>query len=256
MNVFDSNALKGRSFVVTGASSGIGRAVAIGLAELGGSIVACGRDKDRLMLTLENLQGDGHTCSIGDMSSADDACDMLKAIRKTHDIGFDGVFHSAGTASIRPARLTKTEHLEEILGASFFGAMGLARAAAGRGFFKPEGGSIAFMSSVAGKRGQVGMSAYGASRAAISGLVKNLACEMAPQNIRVNSIVSGGVETEMHAQISRGMDSASLAEYEAKHLLGFGNAESISNAAVFLMSDASTWITGTDLLVDGGFMAK
>jgi NAD(P)-dependent dehydrogenase (short-subunit alcohol dehydrogenase family) len=256
MTLFNVNALQGCSYLVTGASSGIGRAVAIGLAVLGGSVVVCGRDKDRLLQTIEGLKGAGHSFFTGDMSSADDACDMLKAIRKDRDEGFDGVFHSAGVANFMPVRMTKSANLDKILGASLFGAIGLARAAAGRGFFKPKGGSIAFMSSVAGERGQAGMSAYGASRAAISGLVKNLACELAPQNIRVNAIVASGVKTEMHEQISRNMSPDGLADYAAKHLLGFGEVESISNAAVFLMSDASKWITGTDLLVDGGYMAK
>ena len=179
MKLFSPIALQGNSYIVTGASSGIGRAVAVKLAELGGSVVACGRNKDRLQLTLEKLNGEGHAIFTGDMSSADAACNMLKAIRMEQSIGFDGVFHSAGVASIRPIRMTKAVHLDEIMGASLFGALGLARAVAGRGFFKSKGGSIALMSSVAGERGQIGMSAYGASRAAISGLVKNLACELA-----------------------------------------------------------------------------
>jgi NAD(P)-dependent dehydrogenase (short-subunit alcohol dehydrogenase family) len=226
------------------------------LAQLGGRVVALGRDEDRLQHTLNQMQGSNHLKVNGNLSSADAAFETLKDARALVDDKIDGIFHGAGVAHIRPARLTKTKHIDEIMGASLFGALGIARAAASRNFCADGGASVIFMSSVAGERGQVGMSAYGASRAAISGLVKNLACELAPQKIRVNSIIAGAVETEMHAEISRGMDENSLDDYKKKHLLGFGQVQDIADAAAFLMGPASKWITGTSMIVDGGYMAK
>lgn len=256
MNVFNKQLFNDKTFIVTGASSGIGRSVAIEIAKLGGQVLALGRDMERLNQTLNQLDGSGHLILQGSMSSADDAFDSVKTARDLVDNGVDGIFHSAGIASVKPVRMTKSKHIEEIMGASLFGALGVARAAAARNFFNEDGGSVVFMSSVAGERGQVGMSAYGASRSAISGLVKSLAFEFSSQNIRVNAITAGAVETEMHDQISRGMDDKSIADYKNKHLLGFGKTQDIANAAIFLLAPSSRWVTGTSMLVDGGYMAK
>lgn len=256
MTLFNNTALFGKTFIVTGASSGLGRGVATALSQLGGEVLILGRNENRLNDTLLALSGSGHQMCTGDLSSADAAYDTLKAARGLVDTGVDGIFHSAGIASIKMARMARTKHIDDIMGASLFGAMGVARAAGSKGFFNVAGGSLVFMSSVAGERGQIGMSTYGASRAAISGLVKSLACEFAGQAIRVNSIIAGAVETEMHDQISRGMDENSLKDYEDKHLLGFGSTDDIANCALFLMSNASKWMTGSSVLVDGGYMAK
>lgn len=256
MRHFDKQLFNDKIFIVTGASSGIGRGVAQAIAELGGRVIALGRNQDRLNDTLDQLDGSGHLSLSGDMSSADAAFELVKTARGLVHTGVDGIFHSAGIASVKPVRMTKAKHIEDIMGASLLGALGLARAAAARGFFNDGGGSIAFMSSVAGERGQVGMSAYGASRSAISGLVKSLAFELSPKQIRVNSITAGAVETEMHDQISRGMDENSITDYRNKHLLGFGTPQDIANAAIFLLSPASRWVTGSSMLVDGGYMAK
>lgn len=256
MTYFNKQLLAEKTFIISGASSGIGRGTAQAVAELGGQVIALGRDQDRLNQTLGQLEGANHLSLTGDMSSADSAFDCLKSARGLIPNGIDGIFHSAGVASVKPARMTKSKHIEDIMGASLFGALGVSRAAASRGFLNDAGGSIVFMSSVAGERGQVGMSAYGASRSAISGLVKSLAFEFAPQNVRVNSIIAGAVETEMHAQISRGMDDNSMNDYKNKHLLGFGQTQDIANAAIFLLAPSSRWITGTSMLVDGGYMAK
>ncbi|GLQ35973.1 short-chain dehydrogenase/reductase [Amylibacter marinus] len=256
MTLFHDRIMADKTFIVTGASSGLGRAVAQQLARHGARVLALGRSLDRLSETMASLHGSGHEIFAGDLSSADAAYDSIKSARALVDTGINGVFHSAGISMIRMARITKGPHIDDIMGASLLGAMGLARAAASKGFFSPSGGSLLFMSSVAGHRGQAGMSAYGASRAAISGLVKNLACELAPQSIRVNSIVAGAVKTEMHENATRRMDQATLNDYENRHPLGFGTPDDIANSALFLLSDASRWVTGTSMLVDGGYMAK
>jgi len=256
MTAFASHLFENKTYIVTGASSGLGRGVAIAISQLGGRVIAVGRSEDRLQLTLDQMVSYNHLKIAGDISSADAAYEIMKEARAAAGNSIDGIFHSAGVAQIKTARMTKTKHIEEIIGASLLGAFGLARAAATRGFFAPGGGSIVFMSSVAGEKGQVGMSTYGASRSAISGLVKNLACEFAPQKIRVNTIIAGAVETEMHTQISRGMDEKSLNDYRNKHLLGFGQTNDIADAAIFLLGPSSKWITGSSMLVDGGYMAK
>ena len=116
--------------------------------------------------------------------------------------------------------------------------------------------SIVFMSSVASLIGQSGMSIYSASKGAIDAAMRSLACELAENKIRVNSIVAAAVETEMHQRLTKNMSTETLNTYKEKHLLGFGQAEDIANAATFLLSNASKWITGTTMVVDGGYSCR
>jgi NAD(P)-dependent dehydrogenase (short-subunit alcohol dehydrogenase family) len=121
---------------------------------------------------------------------------------------------------------------------------------------RDDGGACVIMSSAAGLRGQSGMAAYSASKAAVDGLVRSLAVELAPRQIRVNSIAAGAVKTAMHERLMTTLPQVAMEAYEAKHLLGFGNAEDVAAAAVFLLSPASCWITGTTMVVDGGYTVR
>ncbi|MDC6130107.1 SDR family oxidoreductase, partial [Burkholderia gladioli] len=134
-------------------------------------------------------------------------------------------------------------------------AFGIARAAARKGVME-DGASLVLMSSVAASTGQVGMTAYSAAKAGIEGLVRSLACELAPRRIRVNAIAAGAVRTAMHERLTRGSPDEAVAAYESSHLLGFGEPEDVAGAALFLLSGASRWITGTALAVDGGYRVR
>lgn len=100
------------------------------------------------------------------------------------------------------------------------------------------------------------MTAYSAAKAAVDGMMRSLAVELAPRGIRVNSIAAGAVETAMHGRLANTLPSAAMEAYEAKHLLGFGRPEDVASAAVFLLSPAARWITGTTMVVDGGFTVR
>lgn len=251
---FAADALSGKRILVTGASSGIGRETAIALAAHGATLVIMGRDEARLAATASALSGQGHEVRAGDLTDADATADLVSEIAKAGG-ALHGVFHSAGSSLVLPAKLTKNRHLDEVFGAGFRGAFGIARAA-GKKNVIADGGSVVFMSSVSSLRGRQGMVAYSAAKAAVDGMVRALATELASRRIRANSIVSGAVETQMHNDFVESVDETLVANYRNLHLLGFGSPGDIANAALFLLSDASRWITGTTMAVDGGYTAK
>ncbi len=254
MGIFAANALTDRHLLVTGASSGLGRAAAGAFAIAGARITLMGRDADRLESTRKSLAGDDHDAIAAAFVDLETTADVVKAIAA--DRGpIDGIFHSAGVELVRPMRMFKNDHAASLFEAALYGSLGIARAAASRGVLS-DGASLVFMSSVAGLRGTAGMVGYSAAKAAVDGLVRSLACELAPRRIRVNSIAAGAVQTEMHERLSKTLGDAAIGDYERRHLLGFGRPEDIASAALFLLGDASTWITGTTLSVDGGYTAQ
>ena len=253
-NFLSSSCFANHRILVTGASSGIGRATAILLSQCGAQITISGRNPERLGITLDMLQGTGHQTSLVALSDADSVADWVKSLAMANE-PFDGIFHAAGIVKLKPIRLLKQTHLDEVMGSSLMASFGIARAAAQKGVMK-DGASIVYMSSVASSRGQVANSAYSAAKSAIESLTRSLACEMAPRRIRVNAIASGAVETEMHVGLINQMGETNVENYASQHLLGFGTPLDIAYAAAFLLSPVTPWITGTTIVVDGGYMVR
>lgn len=252
--IFTKDCLAGRRIFVTGASSGLGRAAAIGLSRCGAELILSGRDEGRLQDTRSQLEGGNHKSLLSDFTTVEAATDTVK---KIVDEGgpLHGVFHAAGISMTLPVRLIKQRQLEDVFRSSVYGAFGIVRAAAQKNVMH-DGGSLVFMSSISALKGHTGMTAYSAAKAALDGLIRSAAMETAPRRIRVNSILSGAVYTEMYAREVDRMGEEWIASVGAKHPLGFGETDDITNAVLFLMSDASKWITGTAMAVDGGYMAQ
>ncbi len=251
--IFAPDAMAGRTILVTGASSGLGLAAARMIASCGGKVVGVGRDQVRLDAAIGGLAGEGHLARICDVSDADAAAALVGQASSDAG-GLHGLFHSAGEGLILPARLTKPANVQAVFGAAVNGAFGLVRAAARAGVMAP-GSSLILMSSVAAHRGRAGMAAYSAAKAAIEGAARALAVELAPREIRVNALAAGGVQTPMNDRITANLADGGVDAYAAAHPLGMGRPEDVAAAVVFLLSPAARWITGTVMVVDGGYSA-
>ncbi len=251
--VFAPGCFSGRTVLVTGASSGLGRAAALALADLGARLIVTGRDEARLRETLVALPSGEHGSAAAELIDTDGTADIVARLAKEHG-AFDGIFHSAGAYFSLPMKVVKQRHVDTAYHASVNGAYGIAKAASQRKVLS-DGGSVVFMSSVAGERGHSGLAPYGGAKAAVLGIVRALAHEVAPRRVRVNAIIASTIETEMHLRTIENANMDYVAAGEARHPLGFGRPEDVSNAVIFLLSDASQWITGTSMVVDGGYLA-
>lgn len=255
MSGFAPDLLAGRTYLVTGASSGIGRAVAEQIAACGGCVLANGRNPERLQAVVQQLAPGAHVAVPMALEDADQVFEWCKDLALGRQ-GIDGIFHGAGVELIRPVRLIKAAQIRAVFSASVSAAFGFARAAGSKGVVREPGGTLVFMSSVAGLRGQPGMTVYSAAKAAIDGLVRSLACELAPRGVRVNSIAAGAIRTQMHDRLTNTLGAAGVADYEARHPLGFGEPTDVAMAALYLLSSLSRWVTGTTWVVDGGYTAR
>ena len=255
MEVFCKNTLINKRIIITGASSGIGASTAKKFSQYGAKLILLGRNKDTLNEVFKGLENkNSHTVVECDLSNDDDAFNVINNLSK-EDLPLNGAFHAAGNELIKPIGLIKNKDFKDNFSSSVSSALSMSRA-----FFKSKimnnDSSVVFMSSVAAITGTPGLSAYSATKSALTGLTKSLAVEFANRKIRFNTILSGAVKTPMHDRILGKLSIEAISEYELKHPLGFGCPEDIASLATFLMSDASKWITGTSICIDGGFAAK
>jgi NAD(P)-dependent dehydrogenase (short-subunit alcohol dehydrogenase family) len=254
MDVFSKQILSGKKLLVTGATSGIGKSVALKLMSSGATVVFVGRSQEKFSKLAELIPPELRFFETVEFRTVSQIAEALDAIVQKYG-AFDGVFHSAGVASLIPARLISDSVVAEVFGPSIFGALAVAKVFSKKSCMK-DAGSIVFMSSAAASAGQQGLSVYSSSKAAIDGLTRSLAVELSPRTIRVNSVAAGAVISEMHHQIVKGSSESVINKYEAMHPLGFGSPSDIDNLVTFLFTDASRWITGSVIHIDGGYTAK
>jgi len=253
-NLLNPMALTGRRILVTGASSGIGRATAVLLGELGARVVLTGRDAGRLEETRAALAGAGHVALPFDLAAVDEIPAWMRRLAEEGG-ALSGLVHSAGIQQTLPVRNLQAEHYQAVMSINVYAAMSLARGFRQRGVSAP-GGSLVLIASVLGHVGEAACTLYSASKGALIALTKSLAVEFARERIRVNCVSPGTVLTEMNAQLRRSLTEEQWGRIEEKHPLGVGQPRDVAQAAAFLLSDASGWITGTALLVDGGYTAR
>lgn len=244
--------LKGKTILVTGASSGIGRQSAIECSKLGASVIITGRDAARLQETYDALENSGmtHKQVIADLLKEEDLNYLLEEVCKV-----DGVVLCAGKGLTLPVQFCTREKFDDIFNINFFSPIEVIRLLYKKKQINKEG-SVVILASLGGTQiYSGGNSIYGASKAALNSMMRFCAKEFAPRKIRVNSICPGMVDTPL---IHRGTVSDEQLEQDKERypLKRYGTPEDIAYGVIYLLSDASSWVTGQDLILDGGISIK
>ncbi len=241
--------LDGKTILVTGASSGIGRETAIGCSRMGARVVITARNEERLQLTFNQLDGavDGHMQLVADLTSQADLEQLVQSLPPLH-----GAVLCAGNSTTLPLQFGSREKFDSMFDVNFFAPVELMRLMYKKKVLQ-KAASVVLIASIGGTHSFMpGNGIYGASKAALNSVMKFAAREYSSRKIRVNSICPGMVDTPL---IHRGtITEEQLAEDAKRYPLGrYGRPEDVSTGAIYLLSDASSWLTGHDLVIDGGF---
>ena len=240
--------LTGKTILVTGSSSGIGRKAAIDCSGFGAKLILTGRNEERLNETLAQLSGEGHMVMPCDLLDEKAMAVFAKAIPQ-----LDGVAHCAGIVKPFPIAFLSVAKLNEIIHTNFY-APALLTAALFKAKKINDEASLVFLSSISGQFPGKGNVMYAASKAALEAFAKTVAAEYISRKIRSNCISPAMVKTPMYDYSSEGMFEEAMNEHVSKYPLGVGLPEDVSNAIIFFLSPASRWITGVNLYMDGGFL--
>jgi NAD(P)-dependent dehydrogenase (short-subunit alcohol dehydrogenase family) len=245
--------LSDRTVLVTGASSGIGRETAIVLSGLGARVIVTARRPAELEATLAQMTPGAHIAAPFDLANLADVPEWVKSLAQQHG-PLHGLVHAAGFRKTVGLRGVSVDMLQQTFRVNLDSAVMLAKGFRQKGCCR-SGASVILLSSVAAFVGGPAMAPYAASKAALIGLTKSLASELAREGIRVNCIAPGMVESEMTEQLRGTVTSEQFAAIVSQHPLGLGTTWDVACAAAYLLSDAARWITGQTLVVDGGFSA-
>lgn len=242
---FTPFSLQGKHLLITGASSGIGRSTAVLCSQMGAKLSIVGRSKERLSETASLLDGNNHQEFITEMTDDESVAALVASLEK-----IDGVVHCTGTQQACIAKMLTRKAIDEVFETNLYSVANLnQKLLASKKINK--GASIVIVSSVAANLvAEVGNAAYSASKGALSSYARVLAIELAPRKIRVNTITPGIVRTPLLEKF--GLTAEQWEEDEKKYPLGYGEPQDVANSAVYLLSDASKWLTGTNILLDGG----
>lgn len=242
-----------RFVLITGASSGIGREMAIALSAQY-QLILNGRDRERLESTRQACQSPKQQlCWVRDLADVAALAVSLPAFLQQHGARVTGFVHCAAKLDVLPLRSIGATDARAMMDVNVIAAMEITRLLMRKNVNHKTLKSVVFISSIASQFGAKGFTAYCASKAALDGLMRALAVELAPE-VRVNSVLPGAVRTPMTEAMFN--DPATAERLTRDYPLGVGMPSDVTNAVAFLMSDQSRWITGQEMVVDGGRSAN
>lgn len=252
--IYNPFTLKDKVIIVTGASSGIGAQCAIDCSKMGAKVALIARNEERLKQTLSQMEGEGHLVRPYDLTIYDGIKDLLNSI--VGEIGkVDGFIHAAGIEISKPLKLLSIDDYDSVFKTNALSAFEFIHQLSSIKNLN-KGASIVMIASITGVIGRSSVSAYAASKGAMISACKSMALEFAKKQVRVNCISPGTILTPLMQNYLDGLeDEARLKRIEG-FPLGLGETTDISNACIYLLSDASKWVTGQNLVIDGGYTAK
>lgn len=243
-----------KSVLVTGASSGVGRAAAIAISREGGRVVLVGRDPDKLKETRNRMESPGHHVTIPfDLLELDRYKELFGKI-KEKDIVLDGMVHCAGTTAILPLRVWNRNAAMDLFKIHYFSFIELVKNYSRKGV--SNGGSIVGISAMNAHTPQKCMTAYASAKAAMESACRTLSIELIEKGIRINSVVLGGVRTNM-SETAGNVIAKTGSKYEnpvLRQMIAVAEPEQVVGPILFLLSEESSYITGRELYADGGLL--
>jgi NAD(P)-dependent dehydrogenase (short-subunit alcohol dehydrogenase family) len=243
---FNPFSLEGKTILITGASSGIGAKTAVECSKIGANVIITGRNEERLKVTFSQMKGEGNKIIIAELTCQKDVNKLIGEIGT-----LDGLVLCAGKGLTSPFVFSTRDKYDEIFNVNFFAPIELLRLLVKKKKIAKES-SIVFVSSIGGNVSfSLGNGVYGASKAALNSTMKFCAKELAPKKIRVNSVNPGMVNTLFikGGSISEEQLKMDMDKYPLKR---YGEAKDIAYGIIYLLSDASSWVTGHSLVIDGG----
>lgn len=241
--------LEGKTILVTGASSGIGQATAIECSKMGATTIIIGRNAERLQETYDQLSGNNHIQIVADLTNAEDLNKIATEIPT-----IDGLVNNAGVGHTSLVRFMKQSDIDKVFQTNTFAPIMLTKELLKKKKIN-SGASLVFTASIAAFSNALGNGLYSASKSAICSYMRSCAKELADKKIRANAICPGMVETKLirGGALSEDDLQKDMAKYPLKR---YGQPEEIAYAAIYLLSDASAWVTGTSMVIDGGKLLK
>ncbi len=241
--------LQGKTILITGASSGIGACTARLCADMGATLVLSARSEQKLADVKDTLSGEEHRIIQADVTKEDQLRHLVEQLP-----ALDGLVHSAGMVKAFPVKFIGEKQIEQLFALNYKGPIKL------NSFLLKakkinNGGAVVFMSSISSFFAHKGGALYAGSKAALNAYSKALALEYAEKKIRSNVIAAAMVKTPLFDRAEQAVSKEMMDKHGDMYPLGFGEPEDIAHAIVFLLSDASRWITGTELIMDGGLSA-